>query len=443
MNNQPTGSPDECDCAPSAAERAALWPTVTRRAALGAGALGAAALGLLIAPQLPAAYAAGYPSWDDVVRARANQAAKATEVANIQGLINQLAQNVKATQTAAQQASDAFFAAQEAFFKAGYLADQRAQQAAAQERSAADAATAAGRLAAQMYRNGGDDAAIQLLLSGSAAGADDLLNRLGQMDRLLDHNQAVYAKAITERNAAKSLSDQATVARTERDRLQRIAQEKMVQSQQAAQAAQAALDAQNAHLDDLQAQLAALKDTTSKTVAAYQQGVEAARQAEAERIARAKAQAEADAKAHGGGVVQLSGWCRPSAGFESAGYGPRPVICAGGYCSNPFHHGVDLADSCGTAIFAACSGTVVYAGYNGGLGNYIKIDHGDGTGSGYGHIRPGGIFVSYGQQVSSGQLIASEGSTGNSTGCHLHFETYINDFPVNPVPFMAARGVSV
>jgi murein DD-endopeptidase MepM/ murein hydrolase activator NlpD len=119
------------------------------------------------------------------------------------------------------------------------------------------------------------------------------------------------------------------------------------------------------------------------------------------------------------------------------------VQCGNSYCSSGFHEGVDLADGCGTNIYAAHSGTVVYAGYNGGYGNYVRIDHGGGIGTGYGHIRNGGIHVRYGQQVTVGQVIASEGNTGNSFGCHLHFEVYVNGRTVNPVPFMAARGISV
>ena len=72
-----------------------------------------------------------------------------------------------------------------------------------------------------------------------------------------------------------------------------------------------------------------------------------------------------------------------------------------------------------------------------------EVDHGGGIGTGYGHIRPGGIFVKPGQRVRAGQLIASEGNTGNSFGCHVHFETYVNGSPVNPIYFMADRGISV
>jgi murein DD-endopeptidase MepM/ murein hydrolase activator NlpD len=445
-----SADPDECDCAPSARERRSLWPALmSRRGALAAGAIGVAALGIAAAPSIPAAYAATYPSWPDVQKAKANQAAKQAEVTRIQGLIASLKSEVTRTQAAAEKAGGEFYDAQQAFYVASKRYDDLLAQAKAQAAKAKDAADKAGRVAAQLYRNGGDDTSLQLFFSGSAASADDLLARLGTMDKLLDANKAVYSDAVAARDSAQSLTDQAKAQRQERDRLQKVAEQKMVAAQDAAEAAQGALDAQSKNLDTLNAQLAALKDTTSKTVAAYQAGVEARRRAAAAAAAKARAEAERRAREQaansgsGAGSPNTSGWCRPSNGWQSSGYGWRSVQCGNGYCASSFHAGVDLADSCGSAIFAACSGRVVYAGYNGGYGNFVKIDHGDGTGSGYGHIMPGGILVRYGQYVRAGQLIAREGNTGNSFGCHLHFETYVNGSPVNPVGFMAARGVSV
>ena len=84
---------------------------------------------------------------------------------------------------------------------------------------------------------------------------------------------------------------------------------------------------------------------------------------------------------------------------------------------------------------------MTYAGWSGSYGNFIKIDHGGGISTGYAHIRPGGLFVGYGQWVSAGQQIAASGTTGASTGCHLHFEVYNGWSRINPVPFMADRGV--
>ena len=138
-----------------------------------------------------------------------------------------------------------------------------------------------------------------------------------------------------------------------------------------------------------------------------------------------------------------SGWARPTSGNRTSGFGPRSSQCGNGYCSTSYHYGVDLSGGCSAGIYAAAAGTVVYAGYNGGYGNYIKIDHGGGIGTGYAHIRNGGFFVGYGQRVNAGDLIGSEGNTGNAFGCNLHFEAYVNGAPVNPIDFLAARGISI
>lgn len=445
---------DSCNCAPSTAERRTLWDKsgLTRRNALGVGVLGVAALSAFgIGSGVSAAYAASYPSWDDVQRAKKNEAAKASEVSRIQGLIQSLTQKVAETQAAAEAAGNEFYEAQQAYFEA--IAEAEALQAQADEQAqiADESARKAGQVAGQLYRNGGDDTALELFFAGSAANADELLSRLGTMDKLLGYNQSVYDKAVAARNSAQSLSDQAEVARTERDRLQKIAEQKMIAAQQAADAAQAALDEQTENLGTLQAQLAALKDTTAKTVADYQEG-ERVRKAEAER--RRKAAAEAARRAAeeaaknnnggggggGGGSAGTGGWVRPHGGFRSAGFGWRPRPCPN--CSN-YHYGVDLANGCGSPIFAAHSGTVDYAGPNGNYGNYIRIQHGGGVATGYAHIVNGGFAVRSGARVGAGQVIAYAGNTGASVGCHLHFEVYINGGYTNPITFMAARGISV
>ncbi|PRA82237.1 M23 family metallopeptidase [Microbacterium sp. MYb66] len=434
---------EDCGCAPSPTERRAFGKTgVSRRGALGIGALSVVALSAFgITNGVSAAYAASYPSWDDVQRAKNNEAAKAAEVSRIEGLIQSLTQKVAETQAAAQVASDEFYDAQQKYFAAATAAD--AVQAKADEQAAkADAsARKAGQVAAQLYRNGGDDTSLELFFTGSADNADELLARLGTMDKLFEYNQSVYDDAVASRNSAQSLSDQAVVARDERDRLQKLAEEKMVAAQQAADAAQAALDEQSANLATMQAQLAALKDATTKTVEGYKVGVAIEEKKRRDREA-AEAAANAGGNGGGGGSQGSGGWCRPHGGGKSSGYGPRSQQCGSQGCSSPFHYGTDFANGCGAAIYAAQSGTVDYAGGNGGYGNYIRIQHGGGIGTGYAHIRNGGILVRSGQWVNSGQVIAYAGNTGRSFGCHLHFEVYVRGNAVNPVQFLADRGVS-
>ncbi len=100
------------------------------------------------------------------------------------------------------------------------------------------------------------------------------------------------------------------------------------------------------------------------------------------------------------------------------------------------HTGVDMAAPQGTDIHAAEGGVVIVAEWWSGYGNTVIIDHGDDVWTLYGHIRNGGIKVEKGQQVKRGEKIAEVGSTGNSTGPHLHFEVRINGNPVDPMPYL-------
>lgn len=127
---------------------------------------------------------------------------------------------------------------------------------------------------------------------------------------------------------------------------------------------------------------------------------------------------------------QSSGWIRPASGYISSGFGYRihPI-----YKTSRFHAGVDYAGS-GT-IRAAKAGTVTSASYSGGLGYHVRINHGNGMSSVYGHMQPG-LHVAPGQSVSQGQSLGIMGSTGTSTGVHLHFEIHQNGRPVNPLNYV-------
>jgi len=98
------------------------------------------------------------------------------------------------------------------------------------------------------------------------------------------------------------------------------------------------------------------------------------------------------------------------------------------------HTGIDLGGSYGDDIYAAGAGTVIFAGWNGGYGYMVKIDHGDGIESYYGHASK--LLVSKGDVVEKGQVIALVGSTGVSTGPHLHFEIRIDNVAIDPLPFI-------
>jgi hypothetical protein len=106
-----------------------------------------------------------------------------------------------------------------------------------------------------------------------------------------------------------------------------------------------------------------------------------------------------------------------------------------------FHYGVDLACPLGTPYYAAHAGTVLIAEWYGGYGNGIVLDNGNGIETIYGHASA--LRVTAGQHVEAGQLLGLVGSTGFSTGNHLHYEVHVNGQPTNPIPFMLARGVDI
>ena len=132
---------------------------------------------------------------------------------------------------------------------------------------------------------------------------------------------------------------------------------------------------------------------------------------------------------YNGGIMA---WPVPSCHTVSSGYGGRIHPTTGKY---KFHGGLDIPGSYGSAIVAANSGKVIWAGNRGdSYGNYVIIDHGGGVSTLYGHSSK--VLVSIGQSVSRGQRIANVGSTGRSTGPHCHFEVRINGSRVNPTPYV-------
>lgn len=364
------------------------------------------------------AFADDYPSWSDVLAARNNEARAKAEVARIQRIINDLQVRVEETQRIAEEKAEVWFTAQAAYDAADLKAKELQRQADEANERAAESRRQAGQLAASLARTGGRDLTTTLFLNGD--NATDLLSTLGMSAKLAQQSQSLYDKAVQDQNTAQSLTDQANVAAAALEELALVAEQAMQEAQDAANEAAAALEAQQANIARLQAQLATLQSNRIHTEAEYIKGVQ-------ERWGPGA-----------GGEVSDQGWARPAGGNISSHYGPR--ACNG--CST-FHLGVDLAPGCNAPIYAAAPGTVIFAGRFSGYGNHIKIDHGNGVVTSYSHIVDGGIGVGYGQHVAPGQNIARVGNTGQSFGCHLHFEVRINNSAIDPVPYLRSKGVSI
>lgn len=382
----------------------------------------ASALCLSVLLGVSPAAATEYPTWDDLAVARQDEAAAQAAITEIETLLAVLETTVDRTRAEEEIKGALWREADEEHQAAAQRAETLQSQADQADASALASEARAGQMAAQLMRVGGHDVTAILFTSPQAEG---LLYYLGLSSKLSEQANAIYERALQDHNTAQALTDQADVAEAELQILKQDAETAFAEAQAASIAAAAAVQEQAANRARLQQQLIVLTEKREATEADYQAGVE-------------------ERKAQGigldGGDISSSGWALPTSGNISDSFGPRIHPVSGGYS---FHQGTDIDASCQQPIYAANGGTVVYAGRNGGYGNFVLINHGGGVSTAYAHIVDGGILVAYGQQVAVGQNIARVGTTGTSTGCHLHFEVRINGVATDPVPFMSDRGITI
>ncbi len=190
-------------------------------------------------------------------------------------------------------------------------------------------------------------------------------------------------------------------------------------------------DAKKAVLDGYRAESQAIIDKLQKDINAFEAEYNAAKKAEeAARAAAYRAQTSGTYNVPQNFVGGQFMWPSNTTLVTSPyGYRIHPVTG-----TQRFHSGVDIGAAYGTSIYAANSGTVIVSGYNsGGYGNYVVISHGGGYSTLYAHCSS--LLVSAGQQVTKGQVIAKCGSTGMSTGPHIHFEIQLNGKTTNPMAY--------
>jgi murein DD-endopeptidase MepM/ murein hydrolase activator NlpD len=255
---------------------------------------------------------------------------------------------------------------------------------------------------------------------------NDLITRTTLVQRIISSNNDIAVQLIYT-------GEQLETARAELDRALQTASQKRAE---AAAVEKNLRSMRSQRQSALNSQQTAQNQKTALMQASEADAERWKAQAEEEEAAARKMEAELRAAASQGDGVYLGGvmaWPVPG-GSLTSGYGWRTHPIFG---SKRFHHGIDVSRGGGT-IVAAGDGTVIRAsyGWNGGYGNIIVIDHGDGLTTLYAHILDGGLKVSNGQSVTKGQAIATVGSTGYSTGPHLHFEVRINGASTNPLPYV-------
>lgn len=369
------------------------------------------------------AYADEYPTWEEVQDARKDVARAEAKIKEIMALLEKLEVQAAEAEMEAARLGEVYYEALFELDEATYRQQQLQTEADTAQALAEESRMKAGQFIAELARVGGADLTATLFISGDDA--NQLLSRIGYASKIAEQTDGIYARALADQNAAQSLTDQAEVARQIREELQVVAERAYEAANAAAMRAYEAVEAQFANSARLEAQLEVLIEKREVTEADYQKGV----------IARAQAEI---AGMIDPGQISAAGWARPSGGYVSSHYGMRihPI-----YGFARLHAGIDLATPCGRPVYAARSGRVSYSGWLGTSGNFIRLTHDDGITTGYAHLQNGSLFVQLGQTVITGQLIGRIGSTGGSTGCHLHLETRQNMVAQDPYPFFLNRGI--
>lgn len=254
----------------------------------------------------------------------------------------------------------------------------------------------------------GDVSYLEVVLNASSF--SDLLTRMEIVSAIMEDNQ----KTVDEYTAAKEDIEQ------KRDDLQDTQDEQKDYQENLSYKVDdlAASEAEQAALQESLEAYKAESEAEYDRIASEMQDV-------SNQIAALSAQAAANGSVPMGDGTLI--WPTPSCTVTNSAYGYRvhPI-----YSTVKFHAGEDIPAGYGAEILAAASGTVVTAGWVSGYGNYTVIDHGGGLMTAYGH--QSSFAVSVGDVVTQGQVIGYVGSTGNSTGPHLHFEVYVNGATVDP-----------
>ena len=340
--------------------------------------------------------------------------AHAVTAAEKQAEADEVWAQIDSLQTSLNEVMDEYNAASEAYEEAVALRDEAAAQIEEKTQRIETLQAELSDFAVAMYKQGGHQSYLDVVLQATTF--DEFLTSWEVCTQISTRGAELIAEAREARDTLEKAKATYEAQSVRAEEEMAVADEK----RQQIEATQAALAEQAAKLDQEAAELLAKEELEA----------EAARQAEAARAAREEAISSGTA---GASVLMGDGYFTnpcPDA-YNSSGFGYRTF-------DNSFHMGLDMAAAEGTPYYAADSGTVIYAtydgGWNGGAGNWIVISHGNGIVTKYMHSSA--VFVSVGQYVERGQNIGLVGQTGEAYGAHLHFQVEVDGVAVNPLNYI-------
>lgn len=326
---------------------------------------------------------------------------------------NQIKQNIDLLQTHINELTEQYNAALADHKAATEAVDEANRRKEAAEERMHDLQSRLGGRAISMYKSGGSTPIVDVLLGSSSF--ESFLKSWDAVERIASQD----AKWVSDMKDARAEAEE---ARAEGERQQGIAQQKMDE----AKAKSSEIDASKKQLEQT---LGQVNEEIARLNALQEEEEMAAEEAkrleeEAARLAAQKFNVNAVSSAS----VSREGWTHPCPGARPTSEWGTRVHPISGMVS--FHSGIDLAIGEGTPVYAAKNGTVSYVGWYGTGGQAIIVNHGDGVRTVYMHLS--GYNTGVGASVSAGQCIGFVGSTGNSTGPHLHFNIEVNSTPINP-----------
>ena len=268
----------------------------------------------------------------------------------------------------------------------------------------------------------------------------ELLSRIGDVNDIMHYDKALEEEYMAAREDVESIKKSYEEVRHEQELLQKELDTKQAELDAQVEAAYTMIADIETLSDDAQAEYDAIAEEEAKAEETLQEAIrkraaeEAAKNAANNANSGAASGGASGGGTSGGSATSLSDlqWPVPSCTLITSRFGYRVAPTAG---ASTYHGGLDIGAGMGASIVAAGAGDVIYAGANGGYGNCVMIDHGNGIVTVYAHMSS--IGVSYGQYVTAGQYIGAVGSTGISSGPHCHFEIRINGAQTDPAAYFS------
>ena len=274
----------------------------------------------------------------------------------------------------------------------------------------------------------------------------ELLSRIGDVNDIMHYDKTLEEEYMAAREDVESIKKSYEEARHEQELLQKELDTKQAELDAQVEAAYTMIADIETLSDDAQAEYDAIAEEEAKAEETLQEAIRkrAAEQAQYNQNNNSNNGGGGNSggsggnsgggSSGGGSATSLSNlqWPVPSCTLITSRFGYRVAPTTG---ASTYHGGLDIGAGMGASIVAAGAGDVIYAGANGGYGNCVMIDHGNGVVTVYAHMSS--IGVSYGQYVTAGQYVGAVGSTGVSTGPHCHFEIRINGAQTDPAAYFS------